>query len=113
MSDERQTRERWRMTYDELCHVSRSRPQTLERWRVLGVFGDRWKEPRDRGCWRHITKLVAHRAVIMRTLLDAGFSEKAAADAARSHEVKDRDQPLKVNANNMEINLWRSDLHLP
>lgn len=111
MSDEGQTR--WRMTLDELSHYSRTSAVELERWRALGAFGDRWRENRDRGAWRHITKLVAHRAIIMRTLLDAGVTEKAAVQIARTHEVKDRDEPLEVIAKNARISIWRSNLNLP
>lgn len=101
------------MTLDELTYASRTKYPELESWRMLGLFGDRWKEPRDRGCWRHVTKLVAHRAVIMRALLDAGLTRDAAMKAARSHEVKDRDKPLLVHAQTTQITLWRDTLPLP
>jgi myo-inositol catabolism protein IolC len=106
-------RVRWRMTLDELCHAARTTPQELERWRALGVFGDRWKEPRDRGVWRHITKLVAHRAVLMRTLLSVGLTVETAARIARTHEVKDRDLPLTVTATGIQIQVARDKLNLP
>jgi len=106
-------RERWRMTLDELTHASRTKYSELESWRMLGLFGDRWREPRDRGCYRHITKLVAHRAILMRSLLDVGLTVTAALKIAREHEVKQRDQPLTVTARNAQIILWRSNLNLP
>lgn len=101
------------MTLDELTHLSRSTPMELDEWRAFGVFGDRWKEPRDRGVWRHITKEVAHRAVIMRTLLDLGLTEHAAAQIASTHKVKDRDEPLYVRGRNGMITVCRGNLKLP
>jgi myo-inositol catabolism protein IolC len=113
MSDEKPTRVRWRMTLDELSAASRSKPSDLDRWRAMGVFGDRWKEPRDRGAWRHITKEVAHRAIIMRTLLDLGLTETAATQIARQHEIKQKDDPLVVVGKNGTVTVWRSNLKLP
>jgi Fe2+ transport system protein FeoA len=101
------------MTLDELTHRSRTRPQELERWRTLGAFGDRWKEPRERGMWRHITKLVAHRAILMRTLLDAGLTEGAALRIVQQHEIKDKNEPLHVRTKGVNITIWRSSLKLP
>jgi hypothetical protein len=101
------------MTLDELCHVSRSTPNDLERWRALGVFGDRVKEPRDRGVWRHVSKEIAHRAIIMRTLLDLGLTEQAATQIARTHQVKDRQEPLRITGRNGQITVMRSNLNLP
>lgn len=101
------------MTLDELCHVSKSNPTELERWRRLGVFGDRWKEERVAGPWRHITKVVAHRAIIMRALLRAGVTEGAAVQIARQHEVRDKQEPLEVRTPAVNITIWRSALKLP
>lgn len=101
------------MTLDELRHRSRTTPEELERWRKIGAFGDRWREDRDRGVWRHITKTVAHRAIIMRALLDAGLTEGAAVSIARNHDIKDKDLPLEVRTKHVQINVWRSSLRLP
>jgi myo-inositol catabolism protein IolC len=106
-------RERWRMTLDELCHVSRTKQPELERWRAIGAFGDRWKEDRDRGVWRHISKIVAHRAIIMRTLIELGLTEPAALQIARQHEITEKDEPLEVIGKNGRITVWRSNLNLP
>lgn len=113
MSDEKPARVRWRMTLDELCRQSHSSAMELDRWRTLGVFGDRWKEPRNQGAWRHITKEVAHRAIIMRTLLDLGLTEAAAGQIAKEHTINQADQPLVVLGKNGTVTVWRSNLKLP
>lgn len=101
------------MTLDELCHRSKSNPTELERWRRLGAFGDRWKEDRVSGPWRHITKVVAHRAIIMRALLSAGITEGAAIKIVRQHEIRDKYEPLDVRTPAVNITIWRSNLKLP
>lgn len=101
------------MTLDELCHRAQSNPTELERWRRLGAFGDRWKEDRDRGPWRHITKEVAHRAIIMRALLRAGVTEGAAIQIVQRHSIKDKYEPLEVRTPAVNIVIWRSNLKLP
>lgn len=62
-------RERWRMTLEELCHHTRATPAELNEWAKLGAFGPAWAASTENK-WRHITKAVARRAIVMRYLLD-------------------------------------------
>lgn len=101
------------MTLDELSHAARATPVVLEEWAQLGAFGPRWKERRDRGKNRHITKEVAHRAIIMRALLDAGLQPRAAAAVAMTHETRDREQLLLVSSRGVNITIDRNSLNLP
>ena len=76
-------RARWRMTLQELCHRVDARPQDLVDWARLGALGPAWQETTENK-WRHITKKVANRAIVMRYLLDAGLAEELAARIADS-----------------------------
>lgn len=110
MSDER--RVRWRITLDELCHKAKATPQALDHWAEIGALGPRWRENRDRGKWRHITREVAQRAVIMSHLLQAGIDKQVAAKLAATHERGD-DTPLIAKNKSVQIIVWRSNIKLP
>ena len=101
------------MTLDELCAVTRQTPNDLERWAQLGAFGPRWKESRDRGKWRHITKEVAHRAIIMERLVAIGVDEERAAPVAASHVKADSKEPLYTSMRGVTVTVHRGDLDLP
>lgn len=87
---EEQGRQRWRMSLDELCHVTNADVQTLERWSALGALGSRWRQRRDQGKWRHITREVARRAVIMSRLVAAGIAEEPASRMAMTYYYSPR-----------------------
>jgi len=108
MSDAK-ARVRWRMTLDELAYATKVSPITLEEWAQLGAYGPRWKENRDRGKWRHITREVAQRAVVMSRLVRAGLTTITAADIARTHEVGD-DMPLYAHQGEVTLIVKRNDL---
>jgi Fe2+ transport system protein FeoA len=101
------------MTLDELCFLTARSPVDLERWAQLGAFGLRWKEPRDRGKWRHISRATAQRAVIMERLVQLGIDEEHSAAIASTHEVKDKDKPLDVTIRGVTLTVHRADLDLP
>jgi len=79
---------RWRITLDELAALTHVSARELDHWTELGAMGLRWRESREQGRWRHITKEVARRAVIMSKLRAAGVDEHVAARAARELDVK-------------------------
>lgn len=101
------------MTLDELCYRVKCRPVDLERWAELGAFGPRWKEPRDRGKWRHITRDTAQRAVVMAHLVKIGLQEPDAARFASLHEKRDATKPLVISMDGVEIIVRREELNLP
>lgn len=76
-------RERWRMTLQELCHRTGATPQELNEWAKLGVFGPAWAQSTENK-WRHVTKAVARRAIVMRHLLDRRIEPLPAAMMAWS-----------------------------
>lgn len=76
-------RVRWRMTLDELCHRARTTPQELNEWAALGAFGPAWQQSTENK-WRHITKAVARRAIVMRYILDNHVEPRPAAMMAWS-----------------------------
>jgi hypothetical protein len=76
-----ETRQRWRCTLEELCFKASAKPKDLERWARAGAFGPRWAETTENK-WRHIDRMTARRAVLMRILLDAGLNEETAAGLA-------------------------------
>lgn len=85
------------MTLDELCARARATPQELDRWSDAGYLGDRWRERRDQGKWRHTQRVVAQRAVLFRRMLDAGLSEELASSVSRAHELSFCElDPIKV-----------------
>ena len=69
------------MTLDELCHRASAKPRDLERWARLGAFGPKWGETTENK-WRHIDRMTARRAVMMRVLLDSGLNDETAAGLA-------------------------------
>ena len=77
---------RWRYTLDQLCHSARTTPATLDHWASLGAFGPRWQERRERGKWRHITRDVADRAVLMGRLTRSGISDELACRIVMTHK---------------------------
>lgn len=101
---------RWRMTLDELCWRVRKKPQDLERWAQLGAFGPRWKEPRDRGKWRHINRETAQRAVIMAQLVESGMKEENASKLAEVHRLKETEDLDLMLASGVRIVIKREDL---
>lgn len=101
------------MTLDELCHTVHRTPLVLEHWATLGALGERWKEPRDRGKWRHITKDVAGRAIIMERLVQIGFSEESAAPFAAHYEKKRRERVLLVSMRGVRVVVNLEELGLP
>lgn len=107
MNDER--RVRWRMTYQELLYLTRTRPDMLEHWATLGALGPRWKEPRDRGKWRHVTRECAQRAVIMSRLVQAGVLPERAAEISANHTLKD-ETDLVVTTGPVTVQVRRDDL---
>lgn len=69
------------MTLDELafkCHVSAA---TLDRWADLGALGPQFQERRVNGRWRHITKDVARRAILLSRIVETGVSLEVAMHA--------------------------------
>lgn len=76
-------RVRWRMTLEELCWRVKATPQELNEWAALGAFGPAWAETTENK-WRHITKAVARRAIVMRYLLDRHIEPLPAAMMACS-----------------------------
>lgn len=103
------------MTLDELCYTVRRTPVDLERWAELGALGERWKEPRDRGKWRHITKEVAGRAIIMERLVQSGIEEERAVPIA-SHYDRKRDWPngqIPAHIRGVTVTVYLEELDLP
>jgi hypothetical protein len=103
------------MTLGELCYTVRRTPADLECWAMLGALGDRWREPRDHGRWRHITKDVAARAIIMDKLLLAGVSQETAAHIAGTYVRKDHwpNDRIRAVSKGVAITVDLSDLELP
>lgn len=100
---------RWRMTLDELCYVTKASPNLVEQWAQLGAYGPRWKEKRDRGKYRHVTREMAQRCVIMSRLVQAGMKPEAAARIAVEHTLRDTD-PLIARLGPIQITINREDL---
>lgn len=101
------------MTLDELCYTVRRTPIDLERWAALGALGDRWKEPRDRGKWRHISKDAAGRAIIMERLVAIGLKEERAAKLACHYERKTSTGVFEAEMNGIRITVKLDELELP
>lgn len=103
------------MTFDELCYTVRRKPDELERWAALGALGNRWREPRDRGKWRHMTKDTAGRVIIMDRLVLAGIDEESAAKIASSYTRKYHwpDDKLRANSEGVIIVVDLAQLSLP
>lgn len=103
------------MTLDELCYTVRRTPVDLERWAELGALGERWKEPRDRGKWRHITKDTAGRTIIMERLIQAGFDEERAAPIAASYVRKDHwpNDKIRATVRGVQVVVDLAELDLP
>ena len=74
-----------------------------------------WKEPRDRGKWRHITKECAGRAIIMERLVQQGISEERAAPLAASYTRKDHwpNDKLHMTAKGVTTTVYLEELNLP
>ena len=111
--DEVTERQRWRMPLDELCWRAKTTQPELEEWSRLGAFGPRWKEPRDRGKWRHVTRDLAQQAIVMRALLDAGVEPEKAAEITSQHRRQDADLPLYVHSRGVKFIVNRAELNLP
>lgn len=103
---------KWRMTLQELCYLTKATPPELDEWAELGALGPRWKEPRDRGRWRHISREAAQRAVIMRHLLDMGLQPRTAAAIASVHQRGDLSD-LHATMSGVEVRIKRSEIDLP
>jgi hypothetical protein len=103
------------MTLGELCYAVRRTPLDLERWARLGALGDRLKEPRDRGKWRHITKETAGRVIIMERLLQQGIKEAQAAPLAASYVRKDHwpNDKLTMRVKGVVTTVYLEELELP
>jgi Fe2+ transport system protein FeoA len=102
-------RVRWRMTLDELCYATKASAMLIEQWAQLGAYGPRWRENRDRGKYRHVTREMAQRAVIMSRLVRAGMKEEAAAKIAVEHQVRTT-EPLIARLGEVHITIRRDDL---
>lgn len=102
-------RVRWRMTLDELCYATKASAMLIEEWAQLGAYGPRWRENRDRGKYRHVTREMAQRAVIMSRLVQAGMKPEAAARISVEHTVRITD-PLIARIGAVEITIKRDDL---
>jgi hypothetical protein len=102
-------RVRWRVTLDQLCHLCDANPYTLEYWAALGALGPRWKEPRNSGKWRHITREAADRAVLMSRIVKAGVEPWRAAQIASTHQHGDT-TPLTVTIGEVQIQVSREEL---
>jgi methyl coenzyme M reductase subunit C len=103
------------MTLDELCYSVRRTPVDLERWAELGALGDRMKEPRDRGKWRHITKDTAGRTIIMDRLVQAGLDEERAASIARTYVRRDHwpSDKIRTTVRGVQVVVDLAELELP
>jgi len=101
------------MTLDELCFATKRSPADLERWAQLGALGDRWKEPRNSGKWRHITKDVAGRAIIMERLVQLGISEERAAPVASHYEKKRAEGTIVSTVRGVRLEINLEELNLP
>lgn len=107
------TRTRWRITLNELCYRCKITSVTLDKWAMMGVFGPRYKERRDRGWHRNITRTQAQQAVIMRALLDAGVHPEIAAQTASKHEVNDKSSLVINDVTGVYLVIDRAGLDLP
>jgi hypothetical protein len=103
-------RVRWRMTLDELAHACNATANDLDTWATAGAMGDRWREKRDRGKWRHIDKGCAQRAVICSRLLATGMSLEAAARISTRHTVGDYTEFWVSPAPKVSMCISREDL---
>lgn len=104
---------RWRMTLDELVHACGVRLPELEHWAEIGGLGDRWREPRNQGKWRHITREAAQRAVLMSRMVKAGMTPEAAAVVAREHAVHRGSEPAPMMARRPGVTFLVSRDNLP
>lgn len=110
ISTESRPRPRWRMTLDELCTRCNCYPNDLERLAHLGAFGDRWREPRDRGKWRHISREVAQRAVLCSRLISAGLTEESASQVSRLHTLRTTSPLIVETPRGITLTINRDDL---
>lgn len=104
------TTTKWRMTLDELCHLVDVNAHQLDRWASLGAFGPRWRERRDQGKWRHISKETAQRAVIMAALTRSGFQPIVAAALSAQHRRGAKSDLVFKFSDNVSVTIKREDL---
>lgn len=104
------TRQRWRITLDELAYQCGVPASEVQRWADIGALGSRYAEGRDQGFGRHITREAAQRAVLMARLTQSGVNVNRAARITVSHTVRETD-PLTVDVGQgVKIIVDRSDL---
>lgn len=103
-------RERWRMTFDELCYAARITPDTFDTWADQGLLGRRVAERPVNGRGRHITRETAQKTVLVARLVAAGIHPEAAGCVVAGHRVGDL-TPLEASLNNgVTVQIRRDDL---
>lgn len=100
---------RWRMTLDQLVYETKASANLIEEWAQLGAYGPRWRENRDRGKYRHVTREMAQRCMIMARLVRAGMKPEAAARIAVEHTLRTT-EPLIARIGEVQIVINREDL---
>ena len=103
-------RERWRITFDQLCMEARIDAKTFDSWADQGILGKRLASRPVQGRGRHITRDVAQRTVLVARLVAAGLHPVAAGHIASAHNVRDK-TPLTADLpNGVTVTIDRSDL---
>jgi hypothetical protein len=103
-------RERWRMTFDQLCMEARIDAKTFDSWADQGILGKRLTSRPVQGRGRHITRDVAQRTVLVARLVAAGLHPLAAGHVASGHSVRETDPLVAHLPNGVTVTIDRSDL---
>ena len=105
-------RQRWRMPLDQLAYLCKVDVYTLNTWASDGALGRKYIDQRSGGGsrWRHITREMAQRAVLMSRLTRAGVGAAAAARVAETHNVGEVTDLIVKIGTDVEVRVSREDL---
>ena len=103
-------RERWRITFDELCFLAGITHKTFDEWADQGVLGKRLTSRADQGRGRHITRETAQRTILVARLVAAGMHPVAAGCVVQGHRPRDTSPLLAELPGGVSISIDRSDL---